>query len=163
DPRAITLAFAGADRVEVDASGDLVVRTAGGQIREHKPFLYQYINGIRHEVTGSYVLDDSRHVGIRIGTFDPSHALVIDPVLDYSSYLGGSNIERAPLFDPLLSGVSSIAVAPAGNAYVTGSTASPDFPTTPGVHQTLGGVRDAFVTKLSPSSALLYSMYLGGP
>src|SRR5678816_2423729 len=84
---------------------------------------------------------------------------VIDPVLAYSTYLGGSNEES----DWLWGAVFGIAVDAAGNTYVTGSTTSVDFPTTPGAYGTLSGDQDAFVTKLSPPGAVVYSTYLGGP
>src|SRR5678815_5463295 len=84
---------------------------------------------------------------------------VIDPVLAYSTYLGGSNEES----DWLWGAVFGIAVDAAGNTYATGSTTSVDFPTTPRAYRrTLSGDQDAFVAKLSPTGALVYSTYLGG-
>ena len=153
DPNVITLAFEGADRLEVDAQNDLIVHTAAGELRQLRPAIYQEVDGVRRQVPGTYVLRGPREVGIEVGTYDPSHALVIDPVLVYATYLGGSNDD----------GASRIAVDAGGNAYVVGTTASLDFPTTPGTDRTLGGDQDAFVAKFSPSGALLYATYLGGP
>ena len=158
DPGQIALAFDGADRVEIDAGGDLVIHTAAGELRQPRPIVYQDIDGARRPVVGDYVLDDEGRVRIRLGTYDASHALVIDPVLAYSTYLGGSDEES----DWLWGAVFGIAVDAAGNTYVTGSTTSVDFPTTPGAYRTLSGDQDAFVTKLSPTGALVYSTYLGG-
>ncbi|HEY3068171.1 MAG TPA: SBBP repeat-containing protein [Methylomirabilota bacterium] len=153
DPAAIALAFDGADRLDVSADGDLVVHTAAGELRQLRPVVYQEVEGVRRDVTGRYVLKGAREVGIRVGTHDQAQALVIDPVLVYSTYLGGSGDD----------GALRIAVDGAGNAYVTGTTSSVDFPTTAGADRTLGGNQDAFVAKFSPTGALVYSTYLGGP
>src|SRR5260370_30021289 len=96
-----------------------------------------------------------RQVGFRVAAYDPSRPLIIDPVLVYSTYLGGSGDDFG----------LGIAVDGAGSAYVTGQTFSTNFPTTSGAAQTTyaGGFSDAFVTKLDTSgSARLYSTYLGG-
>ena len=93
-------------------------------------------------------------VGFAIGSYNASLPLVIDPVLDYASYLGGNSIDQG----------YGIAVDGSGNAYVTGNAGSTDFPVTPGAYQTSrNGLRDAFVAKLSADGAsLVYSSYLGG-
>src|SRR5262245_26584166 len=159
DPGRIALAFDGVERLDVDSAGDLVLHTAAGDLRQPRPVVYQEIDGGRRSVAGDYVLDGDGRVRIRLGAYDAAHALVIDPVLAYSTYLGGSNEEA----DWLWGAVFGIAVDAAGNAYVTGSTTSVDFPTTPGAIRTLSGDQDVFVTKLSPTGAVLYSTYLGGP
>jgi hypothetical protein len=157
DPKKIALRFQGADKLEIDAEGDLVLHTAGGNIRQHKPIVYQEIDGTRQEIAGSYVRKGANRVGFHVATYDRSRPLIIDPlVLSYSTYLGGSFNDS----------VTSIAVDSAGNAYVTGIAQSTDFPTTPGSFQpTSGGtstfVTSTFVTKLNPAgSALVYSTYL---
>jgi len=148
DPQNITLAFKGAYKIAIDA-GNLVVHVGGSEIRQHKPVIYQEIDGVRREIRGGYVLKGANRVGFRLATYDRSRPLVIDPVLAYSTYLGGG------------AGVA-IAVDGNGNAYVTGYAGS--IPTTSGAFQgTPRGARDAFVTKLnSVGSALVYSTYLGG-
>src|SRR5438876_188612 len=151
DPSSIALSIQGADIVEVDAQGDLVLHTAAGPIRLRKPVFYQEVNGIRKEIPGGYVIKDSHQVGFQVAAYDASRPLIIDPVLSYSTYLGG--IGRDSGF--------GIAVDALGNAYVSGVTASTNFPTTPGALQTTFG--SFFVTKLDPTgSALVYSTYLGG-
>ena len=159
DPSQIALTFDGAERVEIDAGGDLVLHTGAGELRQPRPVVYQEIDGARRSVVGDYVLDGEGRVRVRLGAYDVTRPVVIDPVLAYSTYLGGSNDEA----DGLFGAVFGIAVDAAGNTYVTGSTTSVDFPTTPGATRTLSGSQDAFVTKLSPTGAVLYSTYLGGP
>jgi len=166
DPNAIVLSFEGPDRLELNTRGDLLVHTTAGELRQVRPVIYQDIDGVRREVPGRYELKSPRHVAVRVGPYDPSRSLVIDPVLVYSTYLGGRDDEAAG-GDVLLPEVGihpgfGVAVDTAGNAYVTGTTRSLDFPTTAGADQSLGGNQDAFVTKLSPSGAVIYSTYLGG-
>jgi beta-propeller repeat-containing protein len=153
DPAQIELRFASARHLHLDAEGNLVVELAGGEVIEHAPLVYQEIGGERRRLVGGYVLHRGQRVGFKLARYDRHRAVIIDPSLLYSTYLGGSDEG------------SGIAVDSAGNAYVTGSTGSRDFPTTAGALQTaLGGdYSDAFVSKLNGTgSALLYSTYLGG-
>jgi len=152
-PQAIRLQFEGAN-IELDGKGDLVLKTAFGEVRQPKPFIYQELAGKRKEVEGRYLLLGKNEVAFALGAYNRSKAVVIDPVLSYSTYLGGEAGDAG----------AGITVDGAGNAYVTGFTQSPNFPTTPGVFQLKNrGFPDAFVTKLnSTGSALVYSTYLGG-
>jgi hypothetical protein len=154
DPGSIVLSFEGADKMEVDAQGDLVLHTAVGPIRQQRPFIYQEVDGVRREILGGYVLKSKDQVGFQVARYDTVRPLIIDPVLFYSTYLGGSDYDNA----------EDVAVDTAGNAYVSGDTSSVNFPTTAGAFQTtFRGDRDAFVTKLNPTgSGLVYSTYLGG-
>src|SRR2546426_3678024 len=154
DPKAITLAFEGMDGVAIDALGDLVLRAAGSEVRLRQPVVYQEQNGQRAVIPTRYVLKAERQVSFEVAAYDATKPLIIDPVLAYSTYLGGGNSD----------GGSGIAVDAAGNAYVTGNANSTNFPTTTGAFRNgLVGFADAFVTKLDPTgSTLLYSTYLGG-
>src|SRR5207302_1632423 len=161
DPEKIALGFEGADKLEIDAQGDLVLHVTERAIRQHKPVIYQEVNGIRHEIDGGYVLKGAEQVSFKVAAYDRSRPLIIDPVvLAYSTYLGGS----------ISDGGLAIAVDVYGNAYVTGDATSISFPTTPGAfHRSFGGgdglsgTGDAFVTKLdSTGSTLVYSTYIGG-
>src|SRR5437899_3019675 len=154
NPSVIKLAVEGADRLDVDAQGELVLHVGDGQLRLQKPLVYQAMKGIRQEVSGSYVLTSPNQVRFQVAAYDASRPLIIDPVLFYSTYLGGSGDDIG----------NSIAVDAAGNAYVTGQIQSTNFPTTLGAFQTTSsGGADIFATKLDPTgSGLVYSTYLGG-
>jgi hypothetical protein len=159
DPRTIALNFDGADKLELDAAGDLVVHAGGSELRQHKPVVYQEVNGTRREVAGNFVLQSqletqhSKLITFAVGAYDATLPLVIDPALGYSSFLGGSGND--PGF--------AIAVDSGGSSYVTGFTSSTDFPTQNPFHNQLGGSDDAFVTKLNATgTAKVYSTYLGG-
>src|SRR2546422_1999265 len=154
DPQRIRLGVEGADRLDLDAQGDLVVQTGGAQVRLQQPHVYQMANGVRQEIESRYVLNDHHEVEIGVAAHAPHKPLVIDPTLAYSTYRGGTGFDEG----------FGIAVDSLGQAYVTGVTASLDFPTTAGAFQSSSaGSEDAFVTKLNPTGAVLvYSTYLGG-
>lgn len=168
DPKAIRLSFAGADKVEASPEGDLVLHTPAGEIRQHKPFIYQDVDGVKQPVAGRYVVQDFQSselppascllptcsIGFHVAAYDPTMPLVIDPILTYATYLGGSNDEEA----------KGISVDTAGNMLVTGRTLSTNFPVANAVDGALTGSNyDGFVTKVSADGAtLLYSTYLGG-
>jgi len=152
DPSAITLGFAGAQRLEIDAQGELALKTGAGEVRWHKPVVYQDIDGVRRTVNGRYVRKGESSVGFEVASYDPRRALVIDPILDYSTYLGGSRSEVG----------NAIAVDADGNAYVAGTTLSTDFPVKAGAFQTIGTGYDAFVAKFNNAGSRVYATYLGG-
>jgi hypothetical protein len=154
DPSAIRVAFEGADRLSVRSNGDLVLQVGRRRLVQRAPVIYQEDAGKRHVITGRYAVDGDE-VAIALGAYDRGLPLVIDPVLDYSTYLGGSSSEAA----------YGITVDPAGNAYVAGQTTSVDFPVTSGAAQTSfgSGDFDAFVAKLNAAGTdLVYATYLGG-
>ncbi|HVF87568.1 MAG TPA: DUF4394 domain-containing protein [Pyrinomonadaceae bacterium] len=151
----IRLAFKGAQRLEIDARGDLILRLGGGrEVRQHRPVLYQEIGGERREVAGSYVIEGQDEVGFQIGAYDARRPLVIDPVLSYATYIGGGS-DDVPY---------DIAVDSTGHAYITGATTSVDFPTANPVHLPAPGkVNECFVLKLNPAgTGIVYSTYIGG-
>ena len=155
DPDQIRLSYTGTDSLGVDGTGALVLRAGGGELRQAPPVVYQQVDGARHAVRGRYVLHGAGQVGFALAGYDTTLPLVIDPVITYSTYLGGSGDDQ-----PIWSDIDR-----AGNFYVTGFTDSPDFPTTSKAFQPTfgGGDGDAFVAKLNPSgSGLVWSTYLGG-
>jgi hypothetical protein len=153
DATRVMLQFDGVQKLSLDENGNLVLQTPGGTITQHKPVIYQNIDGTRTPVDGRYALGVDNRVGFDIAPYDPSHALVIDPVLSYSTYLGGTGNDLG----------HAIAVDSAGNAYVTGETNSLNFPTATAAQSTNAGSIDVFVTKINAAgSAIVYSTYLGG-
>src|SRR2546427_2561770 len=163
NPRAIRISLEGPSKVSISTGGELVLDTGVGQLRFQKPDIYQNTRDGRHKIAGSYRLNDDAQLGFEVAAYDPAQPLVIDPVLLYSTYLGGSYADDG----------NGIAVDGAGNAYVVGKTGTTtslpaDFPTTPDAFQ--DGYQgpynrnwgDAFVTKFSSTGSLLYSTYFGG-
>jgi hypothetical protein len=155
DPSKIALSFTGAKSMRVASSGDLVLGIDGGDVVWRKPAVYQMdTTGKRSPVAGSYVLAKGGEVRFTVAAYDVRRPLVIDPVLEYATYLGGGSGDAA----------AAIALDGSGSVYVTGTTFSPNFPVTAGaVEATYGGDwDDVFVSKLSPSGdSLVYSTYLG--
>src|SRR5439155_20702038 len=90
DPERIVLGFQGAERLEINAEGELVLQAAGEVIRQRVPVIYQEIDGVRTKIEGRYVLKDAQRVGFQVAAYDQSRPLVIDPTLVYATYLGGS-------------------------------------------------------------------------
>ncbi len=161
EPTSIRLAVTGAAQLALTPEGSLRLHLPGGEVQLQRPQIYQEVAGRRRPIAGGYVLlpvpdtpGATSQVGFTVAAYDPEIPLVIDPVLEYSTYLGGSYSNSA----------GGLAVDSAGNIYVSGGTSSPDFPITAGAAQaTLGGQRDAFIAKLNPTgTALVYATYLGG-
>ncbi len=157
DASPIRFSIQGGKNLQIDNQGELVVSTSGGDVVLHKPVVYQQVGNEKQMVAANYGLDANHDVRFEIGNYDRSRVLVIDPILAYSTYLGGSNID----------GANAIAVASDNTAFITGGTFSTDFPTVHPLQSNNGGsddsYADAFVAKLSADgSTLLYSTYLGG-
>jgi beta-propeller repeat-containing protein len=155
NPEAIRIQVQGTEGMHLTADGNLVLRTRGGEHVMRKPVLYQESEQGRREIAGGYRLsaDAKDVVAVDVADYDTRRPLVIDPVLVYSTFLGGLGGE----------GGTGIAVDAAGHAYVTGITGSLDFPTADPLQPAKSGTFDLFVTKLGlDGSTLVYSTYLGG-
>lgn len=156
DTKTVELAFEGTEKLSLNDAGELVLRTSGGEMIQHRPVSYQMVAGARKEIASQYVIRDDRRVGFELGDYDRSRELVIDPVLRYSTYLGGSGHDIA----------MGIAVDGTGAVYLTGETLSARFPSRTalrGPQGTDGNYDNAYLTKLnSTGDAVLYNAYLGG-
>jgi hypothetical protein len=150
DPSIISMDFEGATHIGIDESGDLVLDTPLGRVVHRKPLIYQMNSGGREVIEGNYVITDER-VGFAVGPYDTTEPLVIDPVLAYSTYFGGTGG---------LYGEQAYGIASDGedNVYVTGITRSAMFP----VGQPQAVKDDVFVVKIAPSGALVYVAIIGG-
>lgn len=153
DSSRIQIAYSGVESMKVQPNGDLILRTAAGELRQPKPLVYQEIGGKRIEVAARYTIDTRRRVGFELAKYDRSREVRIDPVMVYSTYLGGSGADDG----------KGIAVDSAGSAYITGYTLSSSFPLQSAYQSQFRAPSDAFVAKLTPAgTGLVYSTYFGG-
>jgi hypothetical protein len=153
----IQLAYRGADRVALDSDGGLLINTGLGTLHDAAPVSFQDIDGVRVPVQSRYALDAKNGYSFRVGAgYRADRELIIDPGVEYSTFLGGTADEIG----------NGIAVDTAGNAYIVGTTQSPDFTTTAGAFDRTGAVStvsDVFVAKLNPAgTALVYATFIGG-
>lgn len=155
NPHRIQLDVRGASKIREDGRGDLVLQMRQGDLRWHRPVAYQEKDGARQEIAAKYVVKGKNRVGFDVDEYDQRRTLFIDPLI-YSTFLGGSRDDHG----------NAVSVDSSGSVYVTGYTASTNFPTMSALQRVSGGGvsgYDVFVTKLDPSgSALVYSTYLGG-
>ncbi len=150
----IQIEFEGADKVEIARNGDLVLNTPGGEVRFAKPMSYQLIGERKQVVASSYELTGDSHVKFAVNHYDPHLPLIIDPIVSYSSYLGGNSDDTA----------QGIAVDGSGNIFITGFTSSVNFPTTAGsYHSPTPTSYLTFVTKLNPAgNQVIYTAFIDG-
>ena len=152
-PETITLGFESARELEINGQGDLVLHTDGGDLRLEKPRAYQQGSKGKEDVAASYILESNRRVRLQVAKYDPREPLIIDPVLTYSTYLGGAGDDFG----------NAIALDSSGDVYIAGDTTSANFPTVNPIPPSSGLFGDAFVTKVNPTgTALVYSTYIGG-
>ncbi|MDQ1336221.1 MAG: hypothetical protein QG552_3171, partial [Thermodesulfobacteriota bacterium] len=160
DPSCVRLSYKGIEGLEVTQQGDLSLSLKhGATLIQKKPMVYQEIGGKRVDRQGRFKVMASvpetggYDFGFEVGPYDRQYALIIDPVLVFTTCFGGISDDYS----------YAIAVDDSGNSYVTGLTFSEDFPTENPFQSSLGGTLDAFVIKLNPSGkAFVYATYLGG-
>jgi hypothetical protein len=153
DPGLIRFNLPGAEKLALDGEGNLVIKSAGGVVLFKRPVAYQEMQGRRQLVEARYELSASQEVTFKLGKYDHQSALVIDPVLIYSTYLGGTGGDVG----------YGIAVDSLGEAFVTGTTGSINFPTTSAAQSNYAGDGDAFIIKMTAAgTGVVYSTYLGG-
>jgi hypothetical protein len=152
DTKAIAFNVDGADELSVSEQGDLVAGINEKEFRFHKPYAYQLVNGKKVAVAVEYALEGTNKATLRLGNYDKSRTLVIDPTLTYSTFLGGSLADTG----------NGIAVDTTDNAYIAGQSCSSDF---------IGGANfkgtqsacDAYVTKLDPTGqTVLWTTFIAG-
>ena len=157
DPKVIKLKMEGAKSLKITGKGELEIETGLGAVKFSKPLAYQEKDGKRTPVQVAYFLVENTY-GFEMGDYDNTYPLIIDPVLNYSTYLGGYETGEEIIED--------IAVDSFGNVYVTGVTSASDFPVTSGAYDTTLSSTDGVVAKINPnlsgSSSLIYSTFLGG-
>lgn len=163
NPADIRLEFEGARDLRIESGGELVVSGPRGELRQHLPNVYQSRNGRRSPVRCRQARVGPSTVGFQVEEYDAATALTIDPVLSWSTLLGGG-----PSGDIAgQEGAIGVGLDRSGNVYVAGTTSSPNFPTVTPIQSAPGkvylSVADIFVAKLSPDgSRLIYSTYVGG-
>jgi uncharacterized repeat protein (TIGR01451 family) len=165
DPKRVELRFRGSDSVRIDESGNLVLAAGTGNMKLLAPRVYQTVGQEQRPVAAKFVLRGKDQVAFDLANYDRSRALIIDPQLAYSTYLGGSNAESCSVITGLafVPSCPAIAVDSALNAYIAGSTKSTDFPPVPGRIGSLSGVANVYIAKFnSQGSALAFSTIIGG-
>ena len=175
DPNAIAFQFDSPQGPRLDDNGDLILAADGGEVRLKAPRIYQGKGVDQKPVAGRFNLRHDGRVGFEVSAYDRTRVLVIDPVLSYSTYLGGSEDESCSVIMGAAtppSGCPAVAVDASSNIYLAGSTNSTNFPLTPqpatdpppaAFQSLLAAPPDVFVTKLnSAGNAIVFSTYLGG-
>jgi hypothetical protein len=154
NPQIVKIGYDGAQKLYIDKDGRLALVADGETLYQSKPVIYQEIDGRKKFVEGGYQILGKSTVGFKTGAYDVTKPLIIDPVMEYSTFYGGTGEDQ----------IYDIALDAAGNIYATGSTNSANFPTTAGSFSTaVSGSKDAFILKINPSgTALIYSTYVGG-
>ncbi|WP_239489263.1 SBBP repeat-containing protein [Luteitalea sp. TBR-22] len=155
DVARIAVEVTGADQVRLAPNGDLLMTVGDRTVTQDRPFTYQDIDGVRREVGSRFVLD-GRRVRFAVDAYDVTRPLVIDPVVGYSTWFGGSGEE----------GILDMAIDGGGNLVALGFTVDQEFttkfPTTNAIKPTRNLESDAFVVKFTSAGAVLFSTLLGG-
>lgn len=154
DLEQIRIELQGRAAAALDEKGDLVLPMNSGPLKMHRPRAYQRKASGSVNVPCRFNQVAPGVFGFSVGPYDRRLPLVIDPVMDYSSFLGGASDDQ----------ITAAALDDEGNTYLTGTTESLDLPVSGGALQgSKGGGRDIFISKLAPDGqSLIYSTYLGG-
>ena len=161
NPSQVRFSYEGIESLNITGDGDLEVGLKQGKLIQERPYIYQEINGKRVQINGKFKVFQPLHTanghllfsyGFQVASYNKKYPLIIDPVLSYSTYLGGSDSDTG----------QGITVDASGNVYITGATSSIDFPVT-GSSSNFAGASDVFVTKINAAgNTIEYSTYIGG-
>ncbi|MCX7747087.1 MAG: Ig-like domain-containing protein [Clostridia bacterium] len=151
-PDVIHIELQGISKAQIDEDGNLLLNIEEERFTLYKPNIYQTVTGERMAVSGSFNLNSTNILSFDIEAYDPNLPLIIDPVLIFSTYLGGPGIDYA----------EDMAADPSGNLYITGRTQSTGFPVQGAYQGSNSGGYDVFISKFNSSGSLIYSTYLGG-
>lgn len=157
DPKTIKIKFEGVSDLRLDEAGTLILATEAGEVRQHKPVVYQEVAGARREVEGNYRISQTE-ISFEIGQYDPSQPLIIDPTISYATLLGDLGARS-----------DEIAVDASGNVYVAGFASAMFGVTTPGaasVNTSTSPSNATFISVVklnSTGTRVLYAAMLGGP
>lgn len=153
NPRMIEMSFDGAEGARIDASGNIDLGGGESGLTIHRPFAYQAEGGVRRQVECRFSMTGAGSVSLIVGEYDRTRELVIDPVLEFSTFAGGSGTDIG----------YAVAVDNSGDIYLAGTTSSVNFPLRNPLFNALNGASDAFVMKINPATAtVLFSTFIGG-
>ncbi|MFC2171039.1 SBBP repeat-containing protein [Acidobacteriota bacterium] len=153
DPGSVRIAFDGQDTIKTTDEGNLVLSVPGGALQSRHPEIYQLVDGKKQLVQGRYVRKGKNLFGFQVASYDAGNSLVIDPIIAYSTYLGGRGEDIG----------EDIVVDGAGSAVIVGHTDSRDFPTESPYQPVIRDKADVFITKLMPDGqSLAFSTFIGG-
>ncbi len=154
-PEQIALEFSGTRKIEIDKAGNLILKLKNGEIVQRKPFAFQQVNGKRRIVKVKFIKKSANRIVFKLGKYDRETDLVIDPVIIFSTFWGGTGSDTG----------TAVKTDAQGNIYLTGATVSTNFPTVNPIQPQIGNTSffHAFVTKINPAgNNVIYSTYLGG-
>src|SRR3972149_3305628 len=161
NPSQVRFSYEGIESLNITGDGDLEVGLKQGKLIHKRPYIYQEVNGKRVQINGKFKVFQPLHTanghllfsyGFQVASYNKKYPLIIDPVLSYSTYLGGSDSDTG----------QGITVDASGNVYITGAPSSIDFPVT-GSSSNFAGASDVFVTKINAAgNTIEYSTYIGG-
>lgn len=161
DPAQIRLKFEGAEQVELNESGELLLKTSGAVLYQRSLFVYQELGGLKQPVEAKFRIAPDNSVSFELGQYNEALPLIIDPVLIYSTYFGRLESDY----------IENVIADSEGNLIFSGSTSSKDFPVTANAFQSVvsqgsDNYSDGFIVKLNPklvgANQLLYVSYFGG-
>ena len=152
-PGSVLLAVEGASGMVSTESGDVKLPFAGGEARLRKPSVYQWVDDERMEIPAAFEVVGENHLAFEIGVYDETRPLVIDPIVEYATFLGGLKDDK----------INAATVDADGNAYLVGATDSFNYPTLGGFDTLYNNFLDVTITKMNPQgSGLVFSTFLGG-